>query len=118
MWALWPRSTPGSPGTVTPVTDSPGADRAAWYQIEGTVCGRCGSPASIDAAPATAGPFAAQALLSGYWWIRPGGSAPACARIAGAAGGNCGVTAAPPGAAGGGRPAAGARGGAAGRCAV
>src|SRR6266480_4086211 len=53
--------------------------------MEGTVCGRCGSPASIAFAPATLGPLAAQALLSGYWWIRPGGSALAWASIAAAA---------------------------------
>src|SRR6266576_3769114 len=53
--------------------------------MEGTVCGRCGSPASIAFAPDTLGPLAAQALLSGYWWIRPGGSALAWASIAAAA---------------------------------
>src|SRR5512132_3279914 len=92
MWALWPISTPGRPGTLTPVTDRPGADSATWYQMDGTVCGRCGSPASIDFAPATAGPLAAQALLSGYRWIRPGGSAFACARMADAALAACAVT--------------------------
>src|SRR5947207_2814931 len=81
MWALWPISTPGSPGTVTPVTDSPGAARAAWYQMEGTVCGRWGSPASIDFAPETLGPLAAQALLSGNSSIRPGGRALASASM-------------------------------------
>src|SRR6266516_4273078 len=85
MWALWPISTPGRPGTLTPVTDRPGADSATWYQMEGTVCGRCGAPASIAFAPATLGPLAAQALLSGDWWIRPGGSALAWASIAAAA---------------------------------
>src|SRR5215475_12499537 len=53
--------------------------------MEGTVCGRCGSPASIDFAPATLGPLAAQALLSGNSWIRPGGSALAWASMAAAA---------------------------------
>src|SRR2546429_6869330 len=86
MWALWPISTPGRPGTLTPVTDRPGADSPTWYQMDGTVCGRCGSPASIDFAPETLGPLAAQALLSGDWWIRPGGRALAWARIAAAAG--------------------------------
>src|SRR6516165_7682680 len=85
MWALWPISTPGRPGTLTPVTDRPGADSATWYQMEGTVCGRCGSPASIDFAPETLGPLAAQALLSGNSWIRPGGSASAWASMAAAA---------------------------------
>src|SRR5215470_5660270 len=85
MWVLWPISTPGRPGTLTPVTDRPGADRATWYQMEGTVCGRCGSPASIDFAPATLGPLAAQALLLGNSWIRPGGSALAWASMAAAA---------------------------------
>src|SRR6266516_1003912 len=85
MWALWPISTPGRPGTLTPVTDRPGADSATWYQMEGTVCGRCGAPASIAFAPATLGPLAAQALLSGYWWIRPGGSALAWASVGAAA---------------------------------
>src|SRR5215467_7717033 len=85
MWALWPMSTPGRPGTLTPVTDRPGADRATWYQMDGTVCGRCGSPASIDFAPATLGPLAAQALLLGNLWIRPGGSALAWASMAAAA---------------------------------
>src|SRR5690349_24627880 len=50
--------------------------------MEGTVCGRCGSPASIDFAPETLGPLAAQALLSGNSWIRPGGRALACASMA------------------------------------
>src|SRR5215831_261401 len=85
MWALWPISTPGRPGTLTPVTDRPGAESATCYQIEGTVCGRCGSPASIDFAPETLGPLAAQALLSGNSWMRPGGSASACASMAAAA---------------------------------
>src|SRR5215475_3615588 len=85
MWALWPISTPGRPGTLTPVTDRPGADSATWYQMEGTVCGRCGSPASIDFAPETLGPLAAQALLSGNSWMRPGGSASVCASMAAAA---------------------------------
>src|SRR5215468_2433832 len=85
MWALWPISTPGRPGTLTPVTDRPGADSATWYQMDGTVCGRWGSPASIDFAPATLGPLAAQALLSGNSWIRPGGSALASASMAAAA---------------------------------
>src|SRR5947207_13805477 len=53
--------------------------------MEGTVCGRCGSPASIDFAPETLGPLAAQALLSGNSWIKPGGSALAWASIAAAA---------------------------------
>src|SRR5262245_37158943 len=53
--------------------------------MEGTVCGRCGSPASIDFAPETLGPLAAQALLSGNSWIRPGGSASAWASMAAAA---------------------------------
>src|SRR5690242_14435449 len=74
MCALCPMSTPGRPGTVTPVTARPGADSAAWYHTDGSVCGRCGSPASI-AAPATARPLAAQALLSGYRCTRPAGSA-------------------------------------------
>src|SRR5690348_13367267 len=74
MCALSPMSTPGRPGTVTPVTARPGADSAAWYHTDGSVCGRCGSPASI-AAPATARPLAAQALLSGYRCTRPAGSA-------------------------------------------
>src|SRR6516225_2293887 len=82
MWALCPMSTPGRPGTLTPVTDRPGADRAAWYQIDGTVWGRCGSPASIDTRPATRGPFAAQALLSGPWCTEAAG---VWARIAAAA---------------------------------
>src|SRR5215468_1512019 len=85
MWALWPISTPGRPGTLTPVTDRPGADSATWYQMDGTVCGRWGSPASIDFAPATLGPLAAQALLSGNSWIRPEGSALASASMAAAA---------------------------------
>src|SRR5262249_33848432 len=53
--------------------------------MDGTVCGRWGSPASIDFAPATLGPLAAQALLSGNSWIRPGGSALASASMAAAA---------------------------------
>src|SRR5215470_17300705 len=53
--------------------------------MDGTVCGRWGSPASIDFAPATLGPLAAQALLSGNSWIRPGGSALAWASMAVAA---------------------------------
>src|SRR5215831_18317276 len=53
--------------------------------MDGTVCGRCGSPASIDFAPETLGPLAAQALLSGNSWIRPGGSALAWASMAAAA---------------------------------
>src|SRR5215469_3242063 len=53
--------------------------------MDGTVCGRCGSPASIDFAPETLGPLAAQALLSGNSWIRPGGSALASANMAAAA---------------------------------
>ena len=56
---------PGRPGTLTPLTDSPGASSATWYQTDGMVCGRCGSPASMARPPWTAGPLAAQALLSG-----------------------------------------------------
>ena len=65
MCRLWPRRTPGRPGTLAPLTAYPGADSATWYQMDGMVCGRCGSPASIDRPPATAGPLAAHALLSG-----------------------------------------------------
>jgi hypothetical protein len=65
MWRLCPSRIPGSPGTLTPLTDKPGADSATWYQTEGMVCTRCGSPASMDLPPATAGPLAAHALLSG-----------------------------------------------------
>src|SRR6516165_1622101 len=65
MWELCPIKTPGRPGTVTPVTARPGADSAAWYQIDGMVCGRCGSPASIATPPAAAPPLTAHALLSG-----------------------------------------------------
>src|SRR5579875_33687 len=65
MRELCPISTPGTPGMDTPLTCSPGADSATWYQMDGSVCGRCGSPASIDPPPATPGPFAAHALLSG-----------------------------------------------------
>src|SRR5450631_1991845 len=39
------------------------------------VCTRCGSPASMDLPPATAGPLAAHALLSGYRCTAPAGSA-------------------------------------------
>src|SRR5271165_2329811 len=74
MCALCPISTPGTPGTVTPLASSPGADSAASYQTDGSVCGRCGSPASIAPCPATAGPLAAQALLSGSRCTSPAGS--------------------------------------------
>src|SRR5215813_14962901 len=74
MWELCPIKTPGRPGTVTPVTARPGTDSAAWYQTEGMVCGRCGSPASIATPPATARPLAAHALLSGARCTRPAGS--------------------------------------------
>ena len=75
MSALCPITTAGRPGTLTPDTARPGADRATWYHSEGSVCGRCGSPASIAPAPATRDPPAAQALLSGKAWSRPAGSA-------------------------------------------
>src|SRR6516162_4057254 len=84
MCALCPISTPGRPGTVTPVTARPGADSDAWYQTDGMVCGRCGSPASIET-PATARPLAAQALLSGYRCTRPAGSAAVSRKTAPAA---------------------------------
>src|SRR5215471_7695293 len=74
MWELCPINTPGRPGTVTPVTVRPGAASAAWYQIDGMVCGRCGSPASIATPPATAPPLTAHALLSGARCTRPAGS--------------------------------------------
>src|SRR5438046_9845902 len=74
MWELCPIKTPGRPGTVTPVTARPGAASAAWYQIDGMVCGRCGSPASIATPPATAPPLTAHALLSGARCTRPAGS--------------------------------------------
>src|SRR6516164_11852894 len=74
MCELCPIKTPGRPGTVTPVTVRPGADNAAWYQIDGMVCGRCGSPASIATPPATVWPSAAHALLSGARCTRPGGN--------------------------------------------
>src|SRR5580704_17753244 len=75
MWALWPIRTPGTPGTLTPATSKPGADIATSYQIDGSVCGRCGSPASsAPPLPLIAGPFAAQALLSGYSCSSLGGS--------------------------------------------
>ena len=69
--ALCPIKIPGRPGTLTPATSKPGADRATSYQTDGIVCGRCGSPASSAPPPCTAGPLAAHALLSGYWcrWL-------------------------------------------------
>src|ERR1700733_2122906 len=85
MCWLWPRRIPGRPGTVTPLTAYPGADSATWYQIDGMVCGRCGSPASIDPPPATAGPSAAHALLSGSVGIWPAGRALTAAGSAAAA---------------------------------
>src|ERR1700744_2102073 len=74
MCWLCPIRTPGTPGTVTPLASRPGAEMAAWYQIDGNVCGRCGSPASMAPWPSTAGPFAAQALLSGSRCTSPAGS--------------------------------------------
>ena len=74
MRALYPIKIPGRPGTLTPAASKPGADRAASYQTDGIVCGRCGSPASSAPPPATAGPLAAQALLSGYSCRWPVGS--------------------------------------------
>src|ERR1700744_6030668 len=74
MCWLCPISTPGTPGTVTPLTCRPGAEMAAWYQIDGSVCGRCGPPASMAPCPSTTGPFAAQALLSGSRCTSPAGS--------------------------------------------
>src|SRR6201999_2977192 len=75
MWALCPIRMAGRPGTLTPLRSVPGADSATWYHSDGRVWGRCGSPASSAPPPATAGPLAAQALLSGSRWIRPAGSA-------------------------------------------
>src|SRR5215469_11086827 len=85
MCWLCPMSTPGRPGTLTPVTSKPGAEIATWYHTDGRVCGRCGSPASIDLPPATLGPLAAQALLSGAPWICPRGRELVTARMAAAA---------------------------------
>src|SRR5450755_2886576 len=85
MWSLCPSRMPGRPGTLTPVTDRPGARSATWYQTEGMVCGRCGSPASMALPPATAGPLTAHALLSGERCTAPAGSALTWARSADAA---------------------------------
>ena len=65
MLVLCPIKMPGRPGTLTPAAAKPGAAKATSYQTDGIVCGRCGSPASSAPPPATAGPLAAHALLSG-----------------------------------------------------
>src|ERR1700761_9471721 len=62
---------PGTPGTLTPATWYPGADSATSYQTDGSVCARWGSPPSNAPPPLTAGPFTAQALLSGVWCTWP-----------------------------------------------
>src|SRR5215469_7891438 len=85
MCALCPIRIPGRPGTLTPDTCSPGARSATSYQIDGSVCSRCGSPASSAPPFATCGPLAAHALLSGAVCSWPAGSAAVCARIAPAA---------------------------------
>ena len=59
------------PGMLTPATSGPARTAPTWYQTEGSVCGRCGSPASSAPPPATLGPFTAHALLSGNWWTSP-----------------------------------------------
>ncbi len=43
MRALWPMMTPGTPGSVAPDTERPGASRRARYQTEGVRSPRCGS---------------------------------------------------------------------------
>ena len=45
--ALWPSTTNGTPGIVTPEISRPAATRCSSYQTEGNSIGRCGSFARI-----------------------------------------------------------------------
>src|SRR5262249_60956072 len=62
MCLLWPMTTPGRPGRLTPVTSYPGAVTATSNQADAIGTGTGTSAASIEPPPATLGPFTAQAL--------------------------------------------------------
>src|SRR5215471_7931834 len=64
--------------------------------MDGTVCGRCGSQERRVGEEGRFGWSAAQAIKTGNSWIRPGGSASACASMAAAAVATCAVTGAGP----------------------
>src|SRR5260370_33750326 len=67
MCLLWPMTTPGRPGRLTPLTSYPGAVTATWNQADAIGSGRVARPASIVPPPATLAPFTAQALPAAQW---------------------------------------------------
>src|SRR5262245_26356782 len=62
MCLLWPMTTPGRPGRLTPLTSYPGAVTATWNQADAIGSGTGTTPASIAPPPATLSPFTAQPL--------------------------------------------------------
>src|SRR5258706_2958887 len=67
MCLLWPMTTPGKPGRLTPVTSYRGALTATWNQADAIGSGKAAEPASIVPPPATFAPFMAQALPAAQW---------------------------------------------------
>src|SRR5258708_9548080 len=86
MCLLWPMTTPGRPGRLTPLTSYPGAVTATWNQADAIGSGTVARPASIVPPPATLAPFTAQALPAAQWLPAcPYGRSPVSARIIAAA---------------------------------
>ena len=63
--SLWPISTPGTPGSVTPATFRPGACNCTAYHVAGIVNSRCGSLASMALPLFVRFPLTAQAFEPG-----------------------------------------------------
>src|SRR5438105_6944371 len=73
MCSLWPMSTTGVPGMLTPAAWYLGESIVSWNQIEGRVRCRCGSPASSAPPLALRAPATAQLLLAPPFDTRPAG---------------------------------------------
>src|SRR5260221_6641089 len=67
MCLLWPMTTPGKRGSLTPVTSYRGALTATWNQADAIGSGKAAEPASIVPPPATFAPCRAEPLLAAQW---------------------------------------------------